>query len=119
MKQKLLLYTFLICLLGTSFPQLAGAQGTSVKKVESVLEKESNSSDIKLYPNPTSEYFQISNDESIKVISINNIIGKEVLRLESQSNAMHDISSLQKGMYIVRLLNKEGKAIKVVRLSKR
>lgn len=88
------------------------AQVVNERKIETETE-------IKIYPNPATEFFQITYDPRVESLSINNIVGKEVKRLTAYKNEMYDISDLQKGIYILRLLNEDGKVIKAVRLSKR
>jgi hypothetical protein len=80
--------------------------------------KDISVSAIKVYPNPASEYFQISNSSQVNKIIIYNVLGKEIKTLFHYNNANHDISELKKGIYMVRLLDSKNKVIKTVRLSK-
>lgn len=75
--------------------------------------------DITLYPNPTSDFFQISNDDNIDYISVHSVLGKRVFETKHETDKAYNISDLNKGMYMVRMFNKNGDVIKVVRLSKR
>jgi len=72
-----------------------------------------------LFPNPTSDAFQIKNDASISQIKIYNIVGREILAINHTQGTAHDISDLRTGMYLVRLEDKNGKVVKAMRLSKR
>ena len=78
-----------------------------------------NSSDILIYPNPSYDRFQLRNDGNIASVAIFNIIGKNVLTEKHRIGASHDISDLQKGIYLVRLMDKKNEVLKVVRLTRR
>lgn len=74
---------------------------------------------ISLFPNPTNDVFQISNDKDVKRVGIYNIVGKQVKSFEHEAGSVHDISDFEKGMYLVRLFDKQENNLKVIRLSKR
>lgn len=80
--------------------------------------KDVNLNAIRVFPNPASDYFQISNSSQVSKIVIYNVLGKEVKTLFHYNSANHDISDLRKGIYMVRLLDNKNKVIKTVRLSK-
>ena len=62
-----------------------------------------------MYPNPATSTLFISSLENIEAISIYNVIGQEVMNLKvNASNAVLDVSSFQKGLYIVKTIS-EGK----------
>lgn len=73
---------------------------------------------LKVYPNPATDYFQISNAVGVKKIVVYNMFGKEVKSYFHYPNAQHEISELKTGMYIVKLLNEKNKVIKSVKLNK-
>jgi hypothetical protein len=73
---------------------------------------------VKVFPNPTIDYFQVTNGAGVKKIVLYNVLGKEVKSFINSNNALHDIGDLKKGMYIVRLFDDKNKLIKVVRLNK-
>jgi len=75
--------------------------------------------DLVIYPNPTTETFQIKNDGAVSSISIYNIVGRLVKTLNHSDGMVHDVTALRTGMYLVRLENKEGDILKSMRLSKR
>ncbi|MBN2766343.1 MAG: T9SS type A sorting domain-containing protein [Paludibacteraceae bacterium] len=57
--------------------------------------------DMKLYPNPASNYFSFDAPENVENIRIIDITGKEILRIASPMTNKVDISRLQKGVYTV------------------
>ena len=77
-----------------------------------------SSSSIKVFPNPTTDYFQVTNGSGVKKIVLLNVLGKEVKHFQNTNNAIHDIGDLKKGLYIVRMFDEKNKLIKVVRLNK-
>ena len=75
--------------------------------------------DLVIYPNPTSESFQLKNDDAVSTISIYNIVGRLVKTVNHSQGMVHDVTTLRTGMYLVRLENKNGDVLKSMRLSKR
>lgn len=65
--------------------------------------------EIKIYPNPTSDYLTISNIENVNVSSITIIdtTGKIIKKLTSNFSKI-DVSHLSEGMYILNIETKEG-----------
>ena len=74
--------------------------------------------DLVLYPNPTSDYFKVSEDQHIKNIAVYNIVGKELMRFRHIPGQSHNVESLRKGIYLVRFFDAKGEIIKALRLSK-
>ncbi|MFT4534744.1 MAG: hypothetical protein ACI9P5_002107 [Saprospiraceae bacterium] len=72
-----------------------------------------------IYPNPTADFFQLENDADIYSISIYSLLGKQISTLHHSEGEVHNISILRTGLYLVRLINKDGKVVKAMRLSKR
>jgi hypothetical protein len=75
------------------------------------------SPDLKIYPNPATDFFVIKNDVAVARVGIYNIVGKEIRSYRHQSNYYYDVSDLNQGMYIVRLLDSRNKTLKSIRLS--
>lgn len=75
--------------------------------------------DISIFPNPTTDYFEISADNSIATVEIYNIVGKKVVSFKHSEGNPYDVSTLRNGLYVVRVLNRRGELVKSMRLSKR
>jgi len=75
--------------------------------------------DLNIFPNPTSDYFEISPNHNIAFVEIYDIVGKNVSTFQVLDNGQYDVSQLRNGLYVVRLLNAQGKVVKSMRLSKR
>jgi hypothetical protein len=65
---------------------------------------ESILSNLKLYPNPTSNYLSIQGNDNPVTISIYNVLGKKVISAENTNKI--DVKELSNGIYIIRI--KEG-----------
>lgn len=74
----------------------AGDMGTS--SINEVV----NNNDLKIYPNPTTDYLMITGVENANEISISNVLGEKVMNISLNTNKI-DISNLDKGVYFVRV----------------
>jgi hypothetical protein len=74
--------------------------------------------ELKVYPNPTADFFQINNGLNIKKVIVYNMFGKEVKSFYHYNNAQHDVNDLRPGMYIVKMMDEKNKVIKSVKLHK-
>lgn len=74
---------------------------------------------ISIYPNPASQQMNIKEDADVTDVVIYNLIGKKIKSLKHTPGRSHDISDLDRGIYLVRMLNKEQNILKVTRLTKR
>ncbi len=81
-------------------------------------EKVEINTDIALFPNPTAEYFTLNDNSGIKKITIHHITGSKLKSFEVKEGNKYNVSSLKKGIYIVRLFDKEDQMVKALRLSK-
>jgi hypothetical protein len=79
------------------------------------------SGDVKLtvYPNPTSNYFQISDLTGLKQVEIFSIVGTKVKSYDAAPQKQYFVGDLSEGMYLVRLISSSKKILKTVRLSVR
>jgi hypothetical protein len=76
-------------------------------------------SNLSVYPNPTSDYFQVSDTPGLKYIELFNIVGNKVRSFDALPQKQYAVSDLTDGIYLVRLMTSTGKIIKTIRLSKR
>ena len=76
-------------------------------------------SQVSLYPNPTNDLFQVKSDEYVRKIGVYNVVGKKVEEMLHTAGQSHNIEHLNKGMYLVRLMDENGQIIKTMKLSKR
>ena len=94
-------------------PVTYNVEETSSTHLENINNK------ISIYPNPVNDYFNISDDNDVDEISIFNIVGKKIISLDHAPGQSHDISKLQKGLYLVRLIDDSQNILKAIRLTKK
>ncbi len=73
---------------------------------------------MQIFPNPTSDFIQITNDNEVSKVAIFNIVGKNIKTASHFSGKSHDVSTLQKGMYLVRIFDENEKVLSVFRMNK-
>jgi Secretion system C-terminal sorting domain len=78
--------------------------------------KDNNS--LRIYPNPTVEYFQITDNDLVEKVVIYNIIGRQMRAYKAVEGMKYTVNDLPDGLYIIRLLSSSGATVKTVRLSK-
>ena len=75
--------------------------------------------EVTIYPNPTTDYFNIRSDRNIGSVAVYDLLGKEILRKDTHGqHARIQVGTLSKGVYIVRVLDHEGQVITTKRLRK-
>ena len=85
-----------------------------IQKTVDIKEIDSQDKSITIFPNPSSEFLFIRSNKRVNIISIKNILGKEIVskKFESDQELFEiDISNLSTGMYIVNVADVHGKNI--------
>lgn|GEM_PF-358945 len=75
--------------------------------------------EVKMFPNPASEYFTISANDVVDQVIVYNIIGRKVKTFNANDSDRYDVANLPNGMYLVSLVNTEQGVLRTMRLSKR
>jgi hypothetical protein len=75
--------------------------------------------DIKIFPNPTTNYISLTEADEVDHIVIYNIVGRPVKMFDVNYGNRYNVIDLPTGMYLVRLMGRNDKTIKTVRLSKK
>ncbi len=73
---------------------------------------------LKLFPNPTSDYFEVQGPEGVSSVSIYNLFGTAIENFVFQSGEKYNISTYAKGLYLVALEDENGQLLKTLRLQK-
>ena len=73
---------------------------------------------VRMYPNPTTNFVQLENDQMVDQIHVYNIIGRKILSFERQAGKRYDLTRLPGGMYMVSLVNNDHGVLRTIRLSK-
>ena len=66
---------------------------------------------ITIFPNPASHYISINNGDNVKKVVIYNLVGRQVKSFEAIEGSKYNIMDLNKGMYLVQLLDSNSKII--------
>ena len=74
---------------------------------------EETANDVKLFPNPSSDFIQVSGLTETEKYTLNNILGAEVGRGEISENEKINIADLTKGVYCFK--SEKGKTVKFVK----
>ncbi len=90
-----------------------GCTGTSTDfcyQVTTVgIENITNSSDIKIYPDPNNGHFTVDGIWRGQIMELYNYLGQKVMSMVANETTMHiNISSQSNGVYLIRILDKEG-----------
>jgi|SRR5688572_19815615 len=86
---------------------------------QSTSVKETNESKLTIFPNPTSEFFKVSDTPGLRYVEVFNIVGNKIKSFEASPQKQYSVGELTDGIYLVRLLTSSKKVIKTIRLSKR
>ena len=70
--------------------------------------------DIRVYPNPATDYIMVSENDKVDQVLIYNVLGKLVKKFEAESHKKYYINDLPKGMYVVRLLDSKNNLVTTV-----
>jgi len=81
--------------------------------------KDLNSAKLTVYPNPTQDFFQVSDTPGLRYIELFNIVGNKMKSYDATPQKQYYVGDLTDGIYLVRLVTSSGKIIKTIRLSKR
>jgi len=100
-------------------PEVFGEAATAeIQVTHSNSTHDIEASQIKIYPNPSMDFIQISNDDNVSKVAFYNIVGKNLKTSTHFIGKAHDVSSLQKGIYLIRLFDENEKVLSVLRLNK-
>lgn len=114
MSKHLLTLFLLICFFLTSEGSLIAQSGNGGTQATAEVSLD----ELKIYPNPTTDFFQISNGIGVKKVIIYNMFGKEVKSFFYFNNAQYDVMDLRSGMYIVKMMDEKNKIVRSVKLHK-
>ena len=86
---------------------------------ETTAVKETSDSKLTVFPNPTSEFFEVSDTPGLRYVEVFNIVGNKVKSFDAAPQKQYSVGELTDGIYLVRLMTSSKKVIKTIRLSKR
>lgn len=74
---------------------------------------------IQVFPNPATEYFNVSSNQQVDRITVYNLLGREMKSFIFSDGDRYFIGDIPKGMYLVQMTGKDNRLISTQRLSKR
>lgn len=74
---------------------------------------------IKIFPNPATDYIELSDTDKVSQIVIYNLTGREMKRFDAFSGEKYYVGDLPKGLYLVQLTDSKNQTIITQRVSKR
>ncbi len=113
MKQVLLVITIIILFTIYGFTQSRGPN-TNHKAFEDLRE-----STLNVFPNPATDYMQITENEIVGKVNVYDLIGKKVKSFSHRSGEKYFIGDLRKGIYLIQLVDKENSILATKRISKK
>lgn len=115
MKNALLLFFLSFFLTLGLQAQSAFDAGTALSQ----LDQNGKKAVLKIYPNPATDFIGLSNDTKVSEIKILNLVGKLVKRFHVMKGEKYPVMDIRNGMYLVQLIDDDGKIITTQRLQKR
>ncbi len=73
---------------------------------------------VKLYPNPVTEFFSLENAENVAAIRVFSLDGREVARFETNTSNFYSLQNQPAGNYVIALEDKNGQAFQAMDLRK-
>ncbi|MGB9747658.1 MAG: T9SS type A sorting domain-containing protein, partial [Bacteroidales bacterium] len=68
-----------------------------------------STSPFRMYPNPASDYLHFANSGQIETVSLMSVSGQLLLKDRMNGRNSLDIRTLEKGMYLIRIIDRSGK----------
>jgi hypothetical protein len=112
MKQTLLIFLFLLSSL-LVYSQTSFSSRLSPKKTG-----ETEKIDIKIFPNPATDYIELTNSKLVAKVMVFSIVGRQVAAFETAEGDKFFVGDLPRGMYLVQMLGSKGDILSTQRLNK-
>lgn len=75
--------------------------------------------DIRVFPNPATSYFELTDVNGVDQIKVYNMLGREVRSYRAYTRQQYNVADLPDGLYLISLMNDRKGIVKTVRLNKR
>ncbi|MBU6343289.1 MAG: T9SS type A sorting domain-containing protein [Bacteroidetes bacterium] len=82
------------------------------------IEKLQIAPNIKVFPNPATEFFTLKNADAVKAVRVFGLDGREIAFWNASPDQVYNIQQLASGPYVIALLNEQGHTLKAVELVK-
>ncbi len=114
MKQALLFIFFSVFFIGLAHTQVASIDAAPIAQHQSFKKAK-----LSIFPNPTTNYFQLTETEEVAQILLFNVVGKRMKSFPYMEDEKYHVDELPNGMYLLQFVGHNGKIISTRRLSKR
>lgn len=74
---------------------------------------------VRLYPNPATDYFVLENNVDVAALRIFDLNGRQVARYEAQGISRYDLRGMEAGIYIIALEDVQGRVFQTATLQKK
>jgi hypothetical protein len=76
--------------------------------------------EVKIYPNPATDFIALTDISNVKKITIYNLLGRQMKTFVCHNvDEKHYVGDLPRGMYLVQIISNKDKIIKTQRVNKR
>lgn len=108
MKHFILLFSF--CFITTLAVSQSSYRSTSAA---------SQDIELRVYPNPTTDYLKINNNNVVDQIAVYNLAGKRIKSFNYSNGQKYYVGDLPRGMYLIELTNSNHRRLATRRISVR
>ncbi|MDX2068013.1 MAG: T9SS type A sorting domain-containing protein [Haliscomenobacter sp.] len=74
---------------------------------------------VQLFPNPSTDYFQINRIDNVDRVVLYNVIGRKMREFNAQEGARYRVAGLPDGIYLAALVNDQKGVLRTLRVHKR
>jgi len=117
MKKTLPLFLFVALLTPVVMQGDAGFT-FDTRKIQ-IVTSSADTPNIRIYPNPATDYIELSENSKVAKIILFNLVGREMKRFNAFTGQKYYVGDLERGLYLVQLLDKDDQTIVTQRVSKR
>lgn len=71
---------------------------------------------LKVFPNPTTEYFKLSENLTVEEIWLYSLAGKRIKTFGYKDDKKYYVDDLERGIYLLRVVDKSERVLKTLRL---
>ncbi len=76
------------------------------------------STQVKVYPNPASDFINFENDDLVIKVDVYNLDGRKISSLDHKKGNIYDLSSLTNGIYLLKFFDQDNQLLTTSRISK-
>ena len=104
---------------GLIIPVFSQVGVASHKSSSSIAMRVEEGPNIKIFPNPATEYIELSENDKVSTIVVYNLAGREMKRFDAYNGEKYYVGDLARGLYLVQLLDTKNQTVVTQRVSKR